>query len=136
MPKFSQSSIDKLATCHVELRILFNEVIKHFDCQVLEGHRGREAQETAVLKGNSKLHWPEGKHNTLPSNAVDVAPYPVDWKKTGRFYWFAGFVMGTAQRLYDEGRMNHKIRYGGDWDSDQDITDQTFNDLVHFEIVP
>ena len=26
-----------------------------------------------------------------------------------------------------------KIRWGGDWDRDNDLADQSFNDLVHFE---
>ena len=31
--------------------------------------------------------------------------------------------------------MNIKIRWGGDWDSDNIMKDQTFNDLPHFEII-
>jgi hypothetical protein len=27
------------------------------------------------------------------------------------------------------------IRWGGDWDSDGDLTDQTFDDLFHLEVV-
>ncbi len=27
-----------------------------------------------------------------------------------------------------------EIRWGGDWDRDGDTTDQTFNDLVHWEL--
>lgn len=135
MPVFSKESEEKLSTCHADLQILFHEVIKYFDCQVLEGHRDKEEQEKAVMEGKSKLHYPYGKHNATPSNAVDVTPYPVDWKNINRFYWFAGYVMGIAERLYAEGKMEHKIRYGGDWNSNMDITDQKFNDLVHFEII-
>jgi peptidoglycan L-alanyl-D-glutamate endopeptidase CwlK len=135
MPKFSQESFSKLSTCHMELQTLFYEVVRHFDCKVLEGHRGEEAQNAAHREGNSKLTWPHSRHNTNPSMAVDVAPYPVDWKNTKRFYWFGGFVMGIAQRLKDEGRMTYSVRFGGDWDRDRDIDDQNFNDLVHFELV-
>jgi peptidoglycan L-alanyl-D-glutamate endopeptidase CwlK len=109
MPKFSQESFSKLSTCHPELQVLFYEVIKHFDCQILEGYRNQEDQEKAFEAGATKLHWPDGRHNHQPSMAVDVAPYPVDWKNAKRFYWFAGYVMGIAQRLKDEGKMTRLI---------------------------
>jgi peptidoglycan L-alanyl-D-glutamate endopeptidase CwlK len=38
--------------------------------------------------------------------------------------------------LKNDGKMTHDVRYGGDWDGDKDINDQTFNDTVHFELVP
>lgn len=135
MPKFSQSSFSKLSTCHMDLQVLFFEVIRTFDCQILEGYRNQEDQESAYRNGNTQLHYPHGKHNHQPSMAVDVSPYPVDWNNAKRFYWFAGYVMGVAMRLKEEGKMTHAIRYGGDWDSDKDITDNNFQDLVHFELV-
>lgn len=135
MPKFSITSRLQLETCHKDLQTLFNEVIKTFDCIILEGFRDEKAQEEAFKAGNTQLHWPNGNHNTLPSYAVDVSPYPVQWNNVSRFYWFAGYVMGIAQKLYDEGKITHLIRYGGDWDKDKDITDNNFNDLVHFELV-
>lgn len=135
MPKFSQKSKDQLSTCHPDLQFLFNEVIKSFDCQVLEGHRGEAAQNKAFDDGNSKLRYPNGKHNASPSHAADVAPFPIDWNNSRRMYWFGGYVLGIAQMLYDEGKIAHKIRYGGDWDSDKDIDDNNFDDLVHFELV-
>jgi len=134
MPKFSQTSLSKLSTCHIDLQILFKEVIKYFDCQILEGHRGQAAQDAAYAAGNSQLKYPNGKHNSILSNAVDVSPYPIDWNNHKRFYWFAGYCLGIAQKLKDEGKITHKIRYGGDWDSDKEITDNKFQDLVHFEI--
>ncbi len=135
MPKFSQDSFSNLSTCHIDLQVLFYEVIKSFDCKILEGYRNEEGQEQAFKAGNTQLHWPDGKHNKQPSMAVDVAPYPIDWKNNKRFYWFAGYVMGIAQVLKDEGKMTHSVRFGGDWDSDKDIDEERFRDLVHFELV-
>ena len=135
MPKFSQESFSKLSTCHMELQTLFYEIIRYFDCSVLEGHRGQTDQDAAFERGNSKFKWPDGKHNGNPSMAVDVAPHPIKWKNTKRFYWFGGFVMGVAERLKAEGKMTYSVRWGGDWDGDKNINDQTFNDLVHFELV-
>lgn len=135
MPVFSSQSKKNLSSCHIDLQTLFYEVIKHFDCKVTEGHREQPEQDKAFAEGKSKLKYPNGNHNAIPSNAVDVYPFPIEMKNTSRFYWFGGFVMGIAEMLYLQGKITHKIRYGGDWDGDKDINDQTFNDLVHFEII-
>ncbi len=112
MPRFSIKSKSKLHTCHENLIGLFNEVVKHFDCTIIEGHRGQKKQDEAYNKGNSKIKFPYGKHNASPSVAVDVAPYPIDWNDRDRFHYFAGYVLGTAKQ------MGLKIRWGGDWDMD------------------
>lgn len=136
MPKFSEVSLSKLSTCHKDLQTLMNEVIKYFDCMILEGHRGQAAQEAAFKAGNSKLHWPKGKHNSSPSKAVDVSPYPMPaWSKTADFIYFGGFVMAIAIKLLEEGKISHSIRYGGDWNQNKRITDENFLDAVHFELV-
>lgn len=129
MPEFSKESLEKLQTCHYRLQGLFREVIKNFDCIILEGHRDKTAQDLAFKAGKSKLQWPNGKHNSLPSLAIDVAPYPVDWNNIARFYWFGGYVMGMAQEL------NYNVRYGGDWNRNYNINDESFKDLVHFELI-
>ena len=128
MPKFGRKSREKLATCEKELQNLFNEVVRHFDCSVLVGYRGRNEQDTAFESGHSKVKWPNGKHNKKPSFAVDVAPYPIDWEDRERFIYFGGFVKGCAFR------MNLPLRWGGDWDSDTQLSDNKFDDLVHFEL--
>lgn len=129
MPAFSQTSTDRLGTCHPDLQRLFQEVIKYRDCTILRGHRTQADQEAAFAAGKTQLHWPEGKHCAEPSNAVDVAPYPVDWKDREGLYFFAGFVEGIAKG------MGISIRYGGDWNSDGQVKDNHFDDLVHFELV-
>jgi peptidoglycan L-alanyl-D-glutamate endopeptidase CwlK len=138
MPSFSKKSLQQLATCHKDLQTLFHEVIKYFDCTVIEGFRNQELQDKAFAEGKSKLQWPNGKHNFYPSNAVDVAPCingGIDWNNAKQFYFFGGFVLGIATQLKAQGKITHDIRYGGDWDSDKDINDQSFNDLPHFEII-
>lgn len=136
MAKFSLKSESQLATCHPELRLLFNEVIQYIDCTVLEGFRCQADQEKAFNAGKSKLHFPNGNHNKSPSMAVDVAPYPIDWSNDNRFFWLAGFVMGIAERLYKEGKMTYRVRYGGDWNRNYNIDDEHgLRDLVHFELI-
>jgi len=136
MPKFSQASFSKLSSCHIDLQVLFYEVIKNFDCTILEGHRDEKEQEEAFLKGNTKIHWPYGKHNKIPSMAVDVIPYPVNFDDAKLHIWFGGYVQGIAQRLKDEGKMSHSVRWGGAWDGlgKLDRPGQ-LNDAVHFELV-
>lgn len=136
MPMFSHESLQQLFTCNVEIQILFQEVVKKIDCKVLEGHRNQAEQEADFAAGKSKLHWPHGKHNASPSLAADVAPFPVDWKNRGRFFWFAGYVLGVADMLYSQGKMKHRVRWGGDWNHDYDITDEKgLSDLPHFELM-
>ena len=128
MPRFGKTSKRRLATCEDKLQNLFKEVVKHFDCSVLVGYRGRNEQDTAFESGHSKVKWPNGKHNKKPSVAVDVAPYPIDWDDRERFIYFGGFVKGCAFR------MGIPLRWGGDWDSDTQLSDNKFDDLVHFEL--
>ena len=128
MPKFGKRSREKLNTCDEDLIALFNEVVKYFDCSVLEGHRGRVLQDKYFKEGKSKLKFPDGRHNKKPSVAVDVVPYPIDWDDRERMTYFAGFVKGVAYQ------MGIPIRWGGDWNNNNDLKDNDFDDLPHFEL--
>ena len=145
--KFSEKSMSSLNTCNHQLLEIFNEVIKYFDCSVLTGFRDKEKQDKAFREGWSLLKFPKSKHNQFPSMAIDVVPYPIPekWgvinfddkidkikiqiKELHKFYYFAGFVLGVAAAK------GIKLKFGGDWDGDQDFNDQSFDDLVHFELV-
>ena len=134
MPKFSKTSKARLATCHKDLQTIFEYAIRYFDCTIVCGHRTREKQEVAYAKGYSKVRFPNSKHNSLPSMAADVAPFPIEWDDLDRMRYFAGYVMGVAQILKDDGDIKHSVRWGGDWDRDTEVKDNTFQDLVHFEL--
>ena len=129
MPSFSRRSKDKLETCDSRLQDIMQEVIKHYDCTILEGHRDEATQDEYFRTGRSKVEYPNSKHNSYPSKAIDVVPYPIDWNDKERFYHFGGFVKGIAAQ------MGIKLRWGGDWNSNNDFKDQTFHDLPHFEIL-
>jgi len=129
MPKFGFRSRSHLETCSHRLQRVFERVIVDFDCSVLCGTRNEADQNAAFEEGRSNLLFPNSKHNSSPSSAVDVAPWPIDWSDIPRFRYFAGFVMGIASS------MGVELRWGGDWDRDTDLRDQNFNDLVHFELV-
>ncbi len=128
MPTYGQRSLENLKDVHPDLVRLCNEVILHFDHAVTTGHRNQADQDMAYAAGFSQVKWPNGKHNSLPSNAVDLVSWPVNWEDNRRALYFAGFVMGVAAR------MGIKIRWGGDWDQDTEVSDNAFNDLGHFEL--
>jgi len=136
MPKFNTVSTLRLNTCHRDLQVIFKHVIDYMNCSILCGFRGEQDQEQAFKEGKSRLHFPKSKHNISPSMAVDVICYPIDWDNFQRHFWFAGYVLGVADRLYAEGKIHHRLRFGGDWDRDFDITDEKgLRDLVHFELM-
>lgn len=142
MNRYSLKSKENLTQCHPDLQLLFSMVLQSWDHTILVGHRTREAQIEAFVNGNSKLQWPASKHNASPSRAVDVSPYPLprnwgadDRNEYEKFRYFAFYVLGIADILYQLGEIDHFIRWGGDWDMDHDVSDQSFNDLVHFELM-
>ena len=128
MPKFGRKSRERLSSCDEKLQKVFNEVIKHVDCSVLEGHRSKDRQNKLYEEGKTKVKYPNGRHNRQPSSAVDVTPYPVDWKDRERQTLFAGFVIGVANQ------MGINIRWGGDWDQDFQVVNNRFDDFPHFEL--
>ena len=138
VPTFSNTSKDRLDSCHDDLSLICRETIKrypHHDFSIICGHRTKGAQEEACRIGASKVHWPDSKHNSEPSMAVDIAPYPIDWNNAKAFNRLSDCILETARQLLAEGRVTHRLRWGGDWDMDGDTTDQRFNDLPHFELV-
>ena len=128
MPSFGKKSRKQLATCDTRLQEVFNEVIQFVDCSVLKGHRGQKEQDEAFERGNSKVKYPNGRHNSNPSRAVDVLPYPIDWKDYERMTLFAGYVLGTAKQ------MGINLIWGNDWDGDFETKDTNLKDYPHFEL--
>jgi peptidoglycan L-alanyl-D-glutamate endopeptidase CwlK len=129
MPIFSAVSNEQLNTCDERIQKVFRKVIQVFDCKIIEGHRGEALQHLYFTQKKSKLDWPHGEHNKLPSRAIDAMPYPVDWNDIQRICYFAGYVMATASL------MGIKLRWGKDWDGDTDLNDQTFKDGPHYELI-
>lgn len=120
MPFFSQKSLSKLNTCHPDLVHLMSEVIKEIDFTIICGHRGCEEQNKAFAEGKSKLQFPNSKHNSFPSRAVDIAPFPIDWEDAKRFKELAEKVKSAAHRL------GIGIRWGGDF--------ETLVDMPHYQL--
>lgn len=129
MYKFGKKSYERLLTCDPRLQEILNEAIKIVDFSVLCGHRGEEDQNKAYNEGKSKLKWPDSKHNSYPSMAADIAPYPIDWMDEVRFAHLIGIVRGIAAMK------GYTLRVGIDWDRDGEIRDHKFLDFPHIEIL-
>ena len=127
---FGEQSRKRLDTCHPLLIQLCELVIQEVDFTVVCGHRDREAQERALREGFSKAAFGESPHNCRPSLAIDVAPYPIDWKDTHRFAYVAGVFRARARDL------GIPLRWGADWDRDTLVSEHSFLDFPHFELHP
>lgn len=124
MYKFGKRSRERLIGVDPRLVKVLNELIKIMDVTIIEGVRSEERQEQLLAQGKTKTKY--SKHIT--GKAVDLAPYPINWEDREMFHYMGGMLRGIGQS------MGLKIRWGGDWDSDGDINDNKFDDLVHVEI--
>lgn len=127
---FSVQSLQRLETLDPKLKQLVQAVLglSLIDFSIIQGFRTQAEQDAAFASGNSKLKWPQSKHNSFPSQAVDLLPYPTGWNKKEPFYYLAGLMMSTASFLHIN------LRWGGDWNQNGDLFDQSFLDLAHFEL--
>tara|TARA_R110000824_G_scaffold319138_2_gene506244 strand:- start:418 stop:816 length:399 start_codon:yes stop_codon:yes gene_type:complete len=130
MPRLGKRSKKRLEGVDSRLIALLERVCKYFDITVIEGKRSQERQDLLVEQGKSKTKF--GKH--VQGKAVDISPYPIDWNARDDYHYLGGFVLGIATQ------MGLNIRWGGDW-SDSSLSenqrttkDNSFDDLVHFEI--
>ena len=134
MYAYNQKSSKYLGTCHPDLQRIFHQVIKGFDCTIVQGHRGKAEQNKYFTEKKTQLKYPKSKHNSSPSMAVDVVPYPIDWKDGDRMKHFAGYVKGITAIMFHQKLITHLVRWGGDWDNDTQLKDNKFQDYPHFEL--
>jgi len=139
MPAFGKTSNKRLDTCHLDIQRLFREVVKRFDCKVIEGRRTDARQAKLYAQGRTApgkiVTYADGvtklsNHQTDEpdglSTAIDIVPYfseapHVRWGDTERFHRFAGFVEAHALA------MGIRIRWGGDF--------KRFKDWPHWELI-
>ena len=135
---FGQRSLNHLDTVDPDLARVAKMALSWgiIDMTVIEGRRSKAKQDEYFAAGKSRVLWPHGKHNVeRPGDlaaALDIAPYvngKVSWNWKHCLF-MAGVMMATAAL------MGVKLRWGGNWDMDgEPVTDQEFQDLVHFELV-
>ena len=124
MYKFGKRRRERLKGVDARLVNVLKELIKIMDVTIIEGLRSKERQEQLLAQGKTKTKY--SKH--IEGKAVDLAPYPIDWEDREMFHYMGGMLRGLGKA------MGVNIRWGGDWDSDGDINDNKFDDLVHVEI--
>tara|TARA_R100000742_G_C4266774_1_gene84901 strand:+ start:441 stop:839 length:399 start_codon:yes stop_codon:yes gene_type:complete len=131
MPHFGKRSKQRLEGVDDRLVKVLNKAVEYFDITIIEGLRSQERQNQLVKEGKSKTKF--GKH--VQGKAVDIAPYPVDFNARDDFHYLGGFILAIAMS------MGVKIRWGGDWNASslyqgkRTTKDNSFDDLVHFEIL-
>ena len=158
MATYGNTSQQKLDSCHPDLIVIFQEVVRIFDNAIVYGERTPGEQFELYKQGRSLIggRWviadkkkvvtykdgtiSKSNHNYSPSKAVDAVPYYSDiphirWGNIKEMCYFAGHVKATAFRLLSEGKIAHMIKWGADWNMNNEIYDESFRDYAHFEII-
>lgn len=124
--KRSRANLDTVDSMLVQV---FETAIQHVDITILEGHRGQVWQNELAETGKSPFRYPNSEHNSVPSRAIDFAPYPIVWEDADRFRALAYYLRGIANA---QGLL---VRLGCDWNGNFSHKDQKFHDLGHIEIL-
>lgn len=145
--KWDDRSTKQLATIHRSLQMVMTDALQLsiVPFQLVEGARTIARQTELFQAGKSKINpaafpnyadlYKSAKHIVGPgeplSRAVDIICATPDKKYDYNHLCFiAGSVMAAASMR------GVRLRWGGNWDGDGEIiSDQTFQDLVHFELL-
>lgn len=109
MVHLGSTSKQRLSTIKPELQKVCLKAFETvpFDVTILEGIRTKERQKQLVAEGRSQTM--NSRH--LTGDAVDIAPYPIDWKDVARFKTLSEHMKAASKEL------NIPIEWGGDWKS-------------------
>lgn len=127
---WSRKSQAVRATLCCELQVLVDDLLTYMDVSLTTGHRNKQDQNDLYPK-YTQVRWPNGKHNRLPSKAVDMQPYPYP-REENDLRAALGYMAGLCTLIAEA--HGFKIRWGGDWNRNGDVTDQGFKDLFHIEV--
>lgn len=126
--KLGQRSLDRLKGVNPSLVAVFKRACETmpFDVTVLEGLRSYERQQELLMKGATKVSV--SRH--MSGNALDIAPYPIDWNDLERFQIVAEHMFKAAEEL------GVVIRWGGTWERTftKPVKWAKFLDAPHFEL--
>ena len=118
MNKWSRRSKRKLDSCHPDLCIIANDVLKIVDCTIVYGARSEIEQNELYHLGRSKLKYPKSKHNVTDkrplSMALDIIPFvrgKGSWDKEDLLL-LNGVIYAVWFRLYHTSVITHKLRMG------------------------
>lgn len=130
--RFSAASRSRLAHLDPRLQRVVSLLLEYVDVTIVTSYRGAEEQNRLYREGRTKLKYPRSKHNQRPAKAVDLQPYPYP-RNENDLRAALGYIAGLAMRIADEDGV--RLRWGGDWNMNGDVTDNGFDDLFHLEIV-
>lgn len=143
--KLSKTSTSRLQTCDPYIQKVISLAIEQsqIDFGVAQGSRTITQQRQYFNDGKSKVNPDNYEIDVLPhkakhivtddfpmAGAVDIYAYVngASWDAK-QLCFIAGVIMSIDASL------ENKLRWGGNWDGDGEImTDQTFQDLPHFEL--
>ena len=154
-----QRSLKQYNTLHPDLQKIIDWGLRFciVDFTLTEGHRPVERQFELYKKGREFVdgRWKvknkkwivtkidgyniKGKHNYDPSLAVDFCAYvpgkveELMWD-TSHLVYIASALVSIAEFLFEKGDIEHKLRWGGNWDKDGDLADSNFYDRPHVEL--
>lgn len=126
MFKFSKRSLTNLSNCEEVLQKLAHKALENSpkDFTIICGYRNKKDQDAAFARGDSKLKFPNSKHNMLPSQAFDFVPYPLDWHDIDSFKKIGHHILDTWDDM--EESKDWDIEWGGEW--------RKFKDYPHIQI--
>lgn len=130
MYKLGSGSLRRLAGVHPDLvRVVQLAIeISAQDFSVAEGLRSStRARELAAagtgIESSLHIRQPDGY-----GHAVDLHPYPLDWKDLSAFRSIAKAMFEAADEL------NVPLQWGADWDLDGKINEPGEWDFPHFQL--
>lgn len=104
------------------------------DFTVICGYRDKAGQEAAQRAKTTKVAFPNSAHNQLPACAVDVIPYPfTNWEDPEMLKGWKAIADAVFAASEEYGI---PIRWGGDFNRDDDKTKSDAWDKPHFELHP
>ncbi len=135
--EFSETSNERKKGVDDQLDMVFREAIKVSPIDFgIPGHGGKRTdseQNELFVKGVSKCDGFENRSKHQDGKALDFYAFvngQASWRPH-HLSMVAGAIMTTANRLYDEGMINIKLKWGGEFGSDElDGWDQ-----CHIEII-
>ena len=113
-----------------------HRVVARRDCMIACGHRTDEEQNDAYERGFSKVQYPDSKHNSTPSMAVDVVPWPSKWSDMDCFQELALIIREEWAKIDGIDKQGFKLKWGGNWSYTGSTIDNDMNfiDTPHWQI--
>lgn len=150
--KFGKKSQSVIESCDQQIQDVMQEALGLglIDMTAVYGHRTPEQQFELFKKGRKEVNgvwviedklqvvtYKDGfkklsEHNYYPSHAIDIFPFVAGTVSYREWHciFMAGVIMAAAKNV------GAGLVWGGNWDNDgEPMTDQTFQDLGHFQII-